>query len=202
MSYLGEAFIRGVGRPGPPAPNGMDLHNPFGQQMWERIHAEIGSGWFLDGFLYLFGEGLDALDPCLEAWSFLLDPGHERMIVGRNAYGALLVVEDAAEQGWVAPVGLLNPLEVHYFRDPELNFSSLIGTWLPERRLPGFHDSSLYDAWNEVTKQRLDLGEGLVIKEPLSLGGTMEAGNFDIEELVPYYRSTGPIYRSALEKKP
>jgi hypothetical protein len=91
MSAVGEAFVKAFGKPDPATPNGVTFSMPGLQGSWESLHKEIGSGWYRDGFLYLFGEGLDALKPCLEAWSFLVPPCDDRVIIGRNAYGAILV---------------------------------------------------------------------------------------------------------------
>ena len=198
MSAVGNAFVAGIGRPDPPAPNGLTFPEPFDDMWWRDVHGEIGSGWYLDRFLYLFGEGLEAFLPCLEAWSFLLGPEGERMIVGRNAYGALLVAEEPSERGVAAPIGVLDPLNVRYWANPDVAFGNLIGNWLPTRALPDFFDTSLYMAWREVTGDVLELSDALVMKQPKPLGGRMEAANFQIEDLVDYYRTTGPIYARAL----
>jgi len=198
MSEVGEAFVAGFGRPDPPAPNGIFFPRPFHARWWSDIHGEIGSGWFMDRFLYLFGEGLDVFLPCLEAWSFVAGAARERMIVGRNAYGALLVAEEPSERGITSPVAMLDPLNVRYWTHPDMVFGNLIGNWLPTRSLPDFFDTSLYDAWRRVTGDELQLSEALAIKEPKPLGGRMEAGNFQIEDVVDYYLTTGPIYARAL----
>src|SRR4051794_29059524 len=112
MSGVGDAFLARLGRPDPAAPNGLHFADAYDQQWWAQIHAEIGSGWYQNRFLYLFGEGLDTLEPCLTAWSFLVPAGVERMIVGRNAYGALLVAENPSRDGYTSLIGLLDPLNV------------------------------------------------------------------------------------------
>jgi hypothetical protein len=42
--------------------------------MWDKLHSEVGAGWYRDRFLYLFGENLEEFRPCVDAWSFLM-PG-------------------------------------------------------------------------------------------------------------------------------
>ena len=199
MSDLGGAFIRAIGKPNIQVPVGIGFANPADQQVWEQIHQEIGAGWYMNRFLYLFGQGLDRLGSCLEAWSFLVKPGKERMIIGRNAYGALLVAEEPTKQGFTCPMYVLDPLNVRYWTHPSLVFINLLGYWLPENKLPDFLDHSLYDAWAQVTGDVLELNEILAMKEPKPLGGNMVASNFQIEDLEAYYRSTGPIYANALK---
>ncbi len=195
-----NTFAQRFGKPDPPAPNGLDFPTAGARMIWDEVHAVTGSGWFLDRFLYLFGTGLDAFLPCLEAWSFLLDGRLDSMIVGRNAYGALLVLDDP-EKGMSSPVRMLDPLHVRYWGDPNLDMGSLIGTWLPENLIPGFLDTALYDAAVKVAGIEMPLDEGLMIKEPLPLGGTIAADNFQVEDVVEYYRTTGPIYARALKEK-
>lgn len=195
-----DTFVQRFGKPAPPAPNGVKFPTAGARMIWDEVHAVTGSGWYLDRFLYLFGTGLDALNPCLEAWSFLLDGARERIIVGRNAYGALLVL-DEPDKGMASPVKMLDPLQVRYWGDSNLDMGSLIGTWLPENLIPGFLDNGLYNAAVSAAGIELPLNEGLMIKEPLSMGGTMAADNFQPEDLVEYYRTTGPIYARALKKK-
>ena len=79
MSFLGDAFVSGMGKPDIAMPNGLNFKNLYTKQLWEQVHNEIGSGWFLNRFVYLFGEGLHKLQPCLDAWSFLVKPDRERI---------------------------------------------------------------------------------------------------------------------------
>ena len=53
MSTVGEAFVAGFGAPDPAAGNGLCFTGRLYKGLWEDLHAEIGSGWFRDGFLYL-----------------------------------------------------------------------------------------------------------------------------------------------------
>lgn len=200
MSQGSDAFINSIGKPDIATPNGIHFKKASGKIVWESLHEEIGSGWFLNRFLYLFGEELDQLEPCLNAWSFLVRPGIERMIIGRNAYGALLVAEEPTKKGFVCPVYLLDPITVRYWHDPNLDFGSLIGYWLPEGQLLGFLDCSLYEAWVKVTGDFLALDEVLGIKVPISLGGEITPENFQIERIIEYYQTTGPIYAEALNQ--
>ena len=74
------------------------------EMMNKELFTEFGCGRFQDGFLHLFSQDLDVLDPLLETWSFLLPEAEgRRKVIGRNAYGALLILEDFDTKGGVAP---------------------------------------------------------------------------------------------------
>ena len=75
------------GAPSPSVPTDIRFRDEVTQLIWTKNLRSVGSGWFMDRFLYLFGSGMARLNACLEAWSFLVPPGKERIIVGRNAYG-------------------------------------------------------------------------------------------------------------------
>jgi hypothetical protein len=200
MSAVGEAFKKAFGKPDPATPHGIRFRNAGFQGSWESLHQEIGAGWFRDGFLYLFGEGLDSLTPCLDAWSFLVPPCDDRMIIGRNAYGALLVL-DNGHSPYEERVYLLDPFTVTYATAPNIQFTNLIGRALPRRELPTFLDDSAYQQWREENNAgRLDLDDVLGIKVPRALGGQLTADNVQLDGIVDYYQSTAPIYADAFAK--
>ena len=116
---------------------------------WQERHARTGAGWFLGRFFFLLGEGLERLTPCLEAWSFLLPPAEERRILGYNAYGTLLVMDDEEQDGLVATVRMVDPLNVIVWSDPECVYTTLLNHWLADRALPNFFDTSVYLEWLE-----------------------------------------------------
>jgi hypothetical protein len=199
LSMLAQAFIEGIGKPDPATPNGLRFKSPVYDELWLDTHAEIGSGWYLNRFLYLFGEGVEKLQPCLDAWSFVVPPNHpDRIILGRNAYGAILVLENGNSAD--ASVLMLDPLLVDYWSDPRIGFENMLGRWLPQKEIPHFLDKDLYDAW--VIGHGRHLGDDTILaaKTPLSLGGEMEPENFQEEPIIDYYRTTAPIYEKALEK--
>src|ERR1051325_5024768 len=132
MSIAGESFTKVFGKPDPAVHNGIDY------RIWNKVlYAEIGAGWFNDGFLYLFGEGMRFMEQCLDAWSFLVHPCDDRMIVGRNAYGALLVLDNKNtpehERMWI-----LDPFSVTFATDDTLDFVSTIARALPGGELATF----------------------------------------------------------------
>jgi hypothetical protein len=200
VAVLDEEFINTIGRPDPATPNGLHFSGAWFQRKWDQLHPLIGSGWFVDGFLYLFGEGLADLSACLEAWSFLVPPHDDRVIVGRNAYGAILVLENPSTAG-SQRVCVLDPWTVTYYGDENLNFTSLIARALPQRELVEFLDDRAYRQWRQQNQvARLGLDDVLGIKVPKPLGGKLEASNLQLDGIVDYYKTTGPIYAEAFAK--
>jgi len=198
MSAGGDAFRGALGAPDPSVPDGLPEGTANGY--WERLKPELGCGYFMDRYLYLFGEKLQELTTCLEAWSFVV-PHHEpRVILGYNAYGALLVLHENTAEPWKNRVHVLDPLHVTYTTYPSFDFLGLIGSWLPEKRIPGFFDTSVYEAWSNETGAYLDPHEVLGIGVPLSLGGAMALDNFAAQDIVEYYKTSGPTYEKALGK--
>jgi hypothetical protein len=199
LAYLDEEFTRAMGRPSPATPNGLHFEKWF-QSFWERHHPNIGSGWFLDGFVYLFGEGLTDFVPCVDAWSFLVPSCSDRMIIGRNAYGALLVMDDASDPKGMR-IRVLDPWTVTYDGAPGLDFESLLARALPKRELVDFLDDGAYRQWLVENKvDRLELHDVLGIKVPKALGGKLVASNLQLDGMLDYYRTTGPIYADALAR--
>jgi hypothetical protein len=194
-SYAAQAFARAAGRPNPALPPALRFANYGQQQSWEAIVAEIGAGWFLDRFLFLFAEGLDQLQPCLDAWSFVVPPGHpDRMIVGRNAYGAILTLEDIHRSPGSSRIHMLDPLEVRYWRSDTLSLDGLVSNLAS---VPRFLDRDLYNRWI-TAGGHLDDDEILAVEVPLGLGGELADDNINIENIVKYYETTAPIYEKAL----
>src|SRR4051812_36556507 len=97
----------------------MQFEEEFLEEDWKWRQQTMTAGWFLGRYFYLFGEGLERFMPCLEAWSFMLPPANERRIIGYNVYGALLVMENETEEGIMAPVCLLDPTQVVYWKESE-----------------------------------------------------------------------------------
>ena len=65
--------------------------------------------------------------------------------------------------------------------------------------LPTFLDDRLYKATRSVLPDlEFTVTEILGIKVPLPLGGTMDAANFQVEDIADYYTSMAPIIRQAM----
>lgn len=198
MSDVGKPFVKVFGKPEPEAPNGLAFSSSFLSDLWKDMRREIRSGWFQNRFLYLFGDGLADLLPCLDAWSFVVPPNRDRIVLGRNAHGALLVLDDAnSGQG---TVHVLDPFRVVYWTDPNLALMNLIARWLPEDRIPHFRDDTAYRQWQTQTGAALNDDEMLAPRTPEGLGGTLSLANLQPEPIVEYYETTGPIYGKAFAK--
>lgn len=191
-----DDFVRSFGAPVDPAPP-LRFDERFVERNWQERHVRTGAGWFLGRFFFLLGEGLERLTPCLEAWSFLLPPANDRRILGYNAYGAILIMDDEEQDGRVAAVRMIDPLNVIVWSDPECVYTTLLNYWLADRALPRFFDTSVYWQWLEQSRQFLADDEILGINAPLSLGGEMTLPNFTRMNIVDYYRATGPVYAKA-----
>ncbi|TGE27640.1 hypothetical protein [Hymenobacter metallicola] len=180
-------FTHHFGRPNPAVPPGDFFADKFDKSLWRMMYDEVGAGWYRNGFLYLFGTDLPQLTVCLDAWTDLLEPGVERVVIGRNAYGALLVAERTTEEGTDAPIGLLDPWQGTYTKQEGLDFASLLSEGLPENRLPGFLDDAVYSAFSAAGNQLAET-EILGIQTPTGRGGSLEPGNFRPEEVLAFHR--------------
>ena len=200
-----EDFTKAMGRPDPPAPSGLHFTGADIDDRWANVGDEkIGAGFFANRFLYLFGEGLEPLNACLEAWSFLVPRNDDRLLVGRNAYGAIAYLDNA--NGAKPRLYIVDPLRVALVSEPDLDLWRFIARFLPLNLLPAFTDDQLYREWLNTSQLGLSLDLALAIKVPLSLGGEMELDNFSVEGIVDYYQTTAPVYAKGLaeiqKKKP
>ncbi|MCB2406526.1 hypothetical protein [Hymenobacter lucidus] len=182
-----SVFTHHFGRPEPAVPPGDFFADKFDKSLWRMMYDEVGAGWYRNRFLYLFGAELPQLNPILEVWNGIMAADVERTVIGRNAYGALLVAESTTEEGTDAPIGLLDPWQGTYTKYEGLDFASLLSDWLPENQLPGFLDDAVYTAFRQSGGQLAD-HEVLAIQQPLSGGGTLELGNFQPEEVLAFHQ--------------
>jgi len=193
---VANPFRQRFGAPAPPTPTGIRFRDRTNQRIWEKTLRDVGSGWFMDRFLYLFGAGLSGLEACVEAWSFLVPPREDRVILGRNAYGSLLVLEEPEE---AQRVYVLDPIRVVYWTDPNLDLLGLIGRWLPKDLVPHFLDDELY---RSLVRGGAWLPDDAILAPitPIGLGGEVVSSNFQEEQIVDYYRTTAPIYAKAFAR--
>jgi hypothetical protein len=199
MTEAGERFTNALGRPDPEAGRGPACSDPALRAALEALRDDIGGGWFKNRFLYLFGDELDALKPCLDAWSFLVRGGSSRRtIIGRNAYGAMLVMEDGND---ARHVFVLDPFRVAYWSDYGLTLDVLVGEELCEPALLAeFLDDGAYRAWIDQEQVDLEMEDVLGFKAPKALGGTITIGNIEIDGIVDYFEETGAIYAEEFRK--
>lgn len=192
-----QSFKNAFGVADPRATPGVRFESGMNRGLGEAFLAEVGAGWFREGFLYLLGDGLQQLHECLDAWSFVVPPNANRLIIGRNAYGAILVLDNASEPR-IERVYVLDPFTVSYDEVPNARFISLIGRAFPRGELQGFLDDRAYRAWlDQHQVERLEPQDALGIKVPKSLGGELVADNLQLEDIVSYYQTTAPIYAKA-----
>lgn len=199
MSALTDAFLSAYTKGVPLGERAAIFTGIFNNMVYDDIVKDIGYGSFQDGFLVLFSDETERYNECLKLWSFLLPADNvSRKVIGRNAYGALLVIEEAEKNGTAAVLGILDPVTVSYWRNEHCLFANFLGHWLPMKKVPGtFTDSSVYESWKKGSGKVPETGEILAIKVPLTLGGKMEPGNFQIENFASYFASTAAIYRKA-----
>ena len=200
MTFAKQKFVPVFGKPSPKVPNIIQFKKEGSQHLWEDIVAETGAGYFMNRFLFLFGDGLDRLKPCLSAWSFVVPPARDRMIIGRNAYGSLLVLEKASSESGAQSVYVLDPFRVKYSTAGGYDIFSLVGVGLPEKRIPYFFDTKLYDGWIKAKKATLEDDVILAPKIPFGLGGKLTASNFQEEDILTFYKTSAPIYEKAFAK--
>jgi hypothetical protein len=197
MSAVKDAFEQAIGVPMSTSELGFRFSMEWDQVVLDDLVAEIGAGVFKDGFLFLLGEEIETASEYLKYWAFLFDDDKQRKVIGMNAYGSLLVVEDEEDEGTMAPVGYVDVLNCRYVKDENLDFIGLFGNWLPNDKLELFLDDSVYKTFVSGNGA-LPAGEILGIKVPISLGGKMEIDNFQAEPVEAYYESITAIYKNAM----
>jgi len=178
-----SVFTHHFGRPEPAVPPGDFFADKFDKSLWRMMYDEVGAGWYRHGFLYLFGAELPTLSPALDAWAGMLAPGVERVVIGRNAYGMLLVAESTTEEGTDAPIALLDPVAGSYTTYEELDFASLLSDWLPQNLLPGFLTQEPYDTFRQSGGQ-LQPHEVLGLR---TLAAGFEPANLVAEDVLAYH---------------
>jgi hypothetical protein len=166
--------------------------------VYDDVTNDIGYGQYQDGFLLLFSDQLDDLQSCLDTWNFLIPAdGVSRKVVGRNAYGSLLVIENREANGTASQMGIVDTVTVSYWNNEHCLFANFLGHWLPQKKvLHTFTDNSVYAQWRKNTGASLEPGQILAPKVPLGLGGKMELSNFQPENFKTYFESTAAIYRN------
>ncbi len=193
MSAVSDAFIKAYGTPDPHIPCRLRYAQAWQHEVNDPLIAEIGSGHYRNGFFHLLGEDLEPLDALLDTWKFILPDEVPRTVIGRNAYGVLLVAEDLAEEDTAAQLCVLDPIRVGYHRDANWRVLNGLVTWLPGH-YPNFMDDRIYSALAGNSNVRLEANEILAIKAPMSLGGLFEPDNFQRENIFDYYTTTAAIY--------
>jgi hypothetical protein len=90
--------------------------------------------------------GIESPHRCL----FWVPPAKDRMILGYNAFGSILVLEKASSPK--GRVDVLDPFRLDYSTNPDFDFFGFVGVWLPMRRFPHIFDNELYRCgWKRTT---------------------------------------------------
>jgi hypothetical protein len=184
---------------GPPSIRDEPMHfmSPFLEHLMSERLETIGSGWFLGRFFYLFGKGAEQFTSCLDAWAFLVPPGRNWTLIGYNAYGVLLVLDESEDRTVETPVGLLDPLTVTFLEPPGLALWGLLGVWMPQRQPSQFFDTGVYEDFLKSSGRLLEDDEILGIRRAVPLGGELNLENFTPIRMIDYYRATAPVYAEA-----
>lgn len=199
MSKVGEAFLKKVGPSNPNKELGFKFSMEWDQIVLDDIFEEIGAGVYHNGFLHFLGTDVSPLNDILKYWSFLFGDNKDRKVIGRNAHGSLLIIENESEEGTVAPVGYLDLLNCQYVKNENLDFIGLIGNWIPNNRLTNLLESSIYESFINDGKI-IQEDEIIAIKVPVPLGGKLEKDNFKIENIFEYHSSISKIYQKSISK--
>jgi TPR repeat protein len=163
-----------------------------------RRSADELAGRYRDGFVSLLGADVTSLQGCLEAWSWLLPGDAPRTVIGRNAYGALLVVEGTELQAYGARFTVIDPTMGWCWTHPRAEVPRL-GHYLRESWLPFFVDDTVYAAWRAAGAPTLAADEALAIVTPRPCGGAMRLENFRVENVVRMHRRVASLLRASFD---
>ncbi len=155
-----ERFTKAFGQPATPAPTHIELEDPNAQKEWAFLYGISGAGWYKNGFVFLFGDRLLDLHPTLDQLADLWpDNSTPRTLIGKNAYGDLLVAENLREAGFDAPVMLVHAAERQLYFEPDWTFLKAIGELLPSMDFAFFLKQDRWFAWLETEQPKPTLEE-------------------------------------------
>lgn len=201
MSAVSDAIINAFGK-GESIGSLQNLFTQtFDKMLIENVVSDINYGWFKNRFYLLLSSELENCKECVNEWNFLIPKdGKTRTVFGRNAYGAIFMLEDVEIKGTAAQVGILNPFIVSYTSDEHCVFMNNLGYWMPKNAHHfSASNSAIYDsAFGKSTFLNTD--EILAPKIPEPLGGKFEMQNFQVEPIIDYYKSTAKIYKQIKDK--
>jgi hypothetical protein len=190
--------------PDPALPPGLNLLTGVQKAYWKLEHRVGGAGWYWDRFLFLFGKGVGELDRCLRAWAPLAGEDNERILVGRNAYGAILVL-DQARLNSTSKIRILDPFQLSYAGRDRTSFGDLFSTVIPDNTFPSFFSDRLYGIWRKREARLLGDNEILAPRVPEDAGGKWEIDNLAPEDLFAFYERTAvewaPLLAAAARKR-
>lgn len=199
---MSEAFFGALGQPdGGGGPVVFATDDVVASIQWESALRELRGGRYLDRFLWLLTPGLDRLARCLRAWSFLVPESSDRVILGRNAYGAIAFA-DGVSAG-KSRVSVVDPLTLRVMSDATWDIIGFFAQALPEGQTGHFLDRAVYSQWLSQSRLYLEDDLALAIKVPVPLDGALASENFQVEDIFTYYETTAPAYaKAALAMRP
>jgi hypothetical protein len=197
MGDLRKIFQKRMGKPSPKA-KPMDVSCDGGAEFTMEMYLEeVGAGWFLDRFIYLFGDRVSELEPALHAWEFLTGKLPNARVLGQTATGALVFTPNLLKMR----VAILDPWRVAYIASSQYDLGGLLGWVLPDAHWPELVDTDLYREFRKATRMRVEVGEMLAPKVALPLGGTATLDNVQLLPLVEYYAATAVPYARVAQAK-
>lgn len=197
MSVLSDGFYRALGEPeNGGGPIAFVTDDVVASIQWESALRELRGGRYLDRFAWILTPHLEALHRCLRAWAFLVPESSDRVILGRNAYGAIAFADDVSAGR--SRVSIVDPLTLRLLTSPSWDIIGFFGQALPEQQTGHFLDTSVYSKWLRTSRLYLEDDLALAIKLPLPLDGKLEPDNFQVENIFEYYETTAPSYSKAV----
>src|SRR3954464_3515093 len=110
MGLVDKNFLKAFGKPTRKVGSSIQFTSTGSSGFWRLVSPVIGAGWYRKNFFYLFGDGLEPLRECLDAWSFIVPRCEDRVILGRNAYGAILTIENESQDLGGQRAGVIDPV--------------------------------------------------------------------------------------------
>jgi hypothetical protein len=183
-------FAERFGAPDPAVPSGLTYTSSMLKRKWEsRLFPKIGAGWYWDRFLFLFGEGLDALQPCLDAWAAHLPPADEYQIAGRNAYGTVWVEVNPNGSTDERRVAFLDLHQGKVWQYAQSDLGHCVANVFPQLKVPEFLDRRGFDDWVAAGNDAPRLDQCLA---PKDVGAGMKLANLQLEDIVAAFQSRVP----------
>lgn len=151
----------------------------------QTVLRELPAGWYRDEFLCLFSKELDAFAPCVEAWGWLRDVDVPFRVVGKNAYGMLLV----AEGDELRSLSVLDPTRMRFWLGGyDGLFPALRDTFL-RGRTP-LLESALYQHWRARTGARLSPTQMLAVRPARDVSKLLGPDEVEPVDVVEWFRAT------------
>jgi hypothetical protein len=192
-------YARILGPPDPRLPSGLKLVSASDRAYWRLVYRDVGAGWYWDRFLFLFGAGVEELRGCLAAWSPLCGEDDERVVLGRNAYGAILFI-DRAGRNASSRMRILDPFQLTCSSKDGENLQELFADVIPNNRYPAFFSNRLYEVWRKREGLGLAEDEILAPRRPEDEGGKWELANLAPEGLRAFFERTATDWAPAIAR--